>query len=101
VQTHGRPFFVGFNYLRSDAPIIHLAPTTEIEYPWRVCPKSLVIKLPKGRGMVMGKWKFNVRPWEETLLEILKGREIYFAEEEGQGNTAKQSLEYTGISESA
>src|ERR1700683_2359614 len=101
MQTYGKPFFIGFNYLKSDSPIFHLAPTTEIEHPWRVCPKSLVIRLPKSRGIVIGKWRSNIRPWEETLLEILKGREIYFAQEEnsGEGTGSPADLEYAGISE--
>ena len=78
MQTHGKYIFIGFNYLREDAPRHHRAPTTEIEHPWRVCTSSHVFKLPGNRGVVVGRWRKNIRPWEETVLEILKGRETDF-----------------------
>lgn len=80
MQTYGKYIFVGFMYLKKEAPYFHVELTAEIEYPWRVCPKTLIIKLPKKRGMVVGFWRKNLKPWQESLMEILKGREIGFAE---------------------
>lgn len=79
MQTYGKPVFFGFLRLRSDAPLFQKVPTTEIEYPWRYCPKSIIITLRFPLwicGLVLGKWKDNDRPWNETVLEILKGREL-------------------------
>lgn len=81
MQTHGKYLFVGLNYLKPDAPIFHTAPTHEIEHPWRICPNSWIIKLPNSRGLVVGWWKKNPGEWNESLMEILKGREVAFTEE--------------------
>ncbi len=80
MQTYGRPLFVGFIHLKPEAPRFEVKPTNEIEHPWRVCPDSLVVKLPKGRGMVLGRWRKSKVHWEQSLMEILKGREIDFEE---------------------
>jgi hypothetical protein len=76
VQTYGKYIFVGLNHLKPDAPYFHLAPTHEIEHPWRICRKSLVIRLLCGKGLVIGLWRKNKEHWEKSLMEILKGRVV-------------------------
>lgn len=78
MQTHGKPFFIGFLHLKPEAPRFERKPTNEIEHPWRVCPQSLVVKLPRGRGMVIGRWRKSKVHWEQSLMEIIQGREFDF-----------------------
>lgn len=90
MQTHGKYLFVGKLYLK-EAPLIHLAPTTEIEYPWRVCKKSMIIRYRKNKGIVIGLWRKNKKDWSETVLEALKGRNLGIPEKE----TRTGYLEYS------
>lgn len=101
MQTYGSPIFIGSLRLRKNAPLFHKSPTNEIEHPWRVCPNSLVIKLPFGRGIVVGKWRANKDHWENSLMEILNGRELDF-EETITGNSQdlsedRESLGYARV----
>jgi len=52
----GRAFF-HWIYLSKDAPIIHSAPTQELDAPFRNSPRSVVIRLwPYRYGFVLGWW---------------------------------------------
>lgn len=95
MQTHGKYLFVGKLDLEN-APLLHLSPTTEIEYPWRVCKKSLIIRYSKGwygkdKGIVVGIWRKNKGDWYDSVLGALKGRDI---EAEGNPRTVRENLEF-------
>src|SRR5215467_2824432 len=97
MQTYGNHIFAGKLYLKKNAPLFHLAPTTEIEYPWRVCKNSLVIKYFPKRGIVLGMWQKNNREWHETVLDILEGRYVDIKEAAKAGTDQSEisgDLEY-------
>ena len=72
-KMHGEHLFTGIIYVRG-APLIHVAPTTEIEHPWRKCKRSVIIRLWKGKALVLGFWRDNDKPWHDSLLEAVNGR---------------------------
>jgi hypothetical protein len=78
MQTHGRWLFVGkLGDLTDDAPRFERQPTAEIEYPYRYCNKTLVVKF-RGEGYVLGWWRKNKH--DDHLHHVLKviGRNMDF-----------------------
>lgn len=59
-----------FVRLSKDAPIIHTAPTTELEEPYREST-SLVLRLPFGRGLVIGWWHESGKNEFEALASAI------------------------------
>ena len=51
------PLFWHSVRLTREAPLVHVAPTRELEYPYRTSQRSLILKLTRTRGIVLGWWK--------------------------------------------
>lgn len=64
------PAFVQFIRLSKDAPIIHTAPTTEIEDPYRES-NSLILRLPFRRGIVLGWWQESGKDEFDALASAI------------------------------
>lgn len=61
------PIFVQSIWLRDDSPMFHLAPTFELESPYRES-KSLVVRSPfSRRAFVFGWWRKTGRTEDEAL----------------------------------
>lgn len=70
-KTHDvGPAFVQFIRLKKDAPIIHTATTHELEDPYREST-SLVLRLPFGRGLVIGWWHESGKDEFEALASAI------------------------------
>ena len=71
MKTHDfGPAFWQIIRLSKDAPIIHMAPTTEIEHPYREST-SLILRLPFGRGLVIGWWQNSGKDEFEALAAAI------------------------------
>lgn len=85
-QMHGKHFFTGITHVKA-APRIHLAPVTEIEHPYRKCPKAIYLRLVRcpyckaGPALVIGYWFRNTKSVDEHIMEAIEGHEI---KEEGE-----------------
>lgn len=88
--------FWGIVKVKWNTPLYHTAPTTEIEHPFRVCPKSKIIRLSFGRAMILGKWQTGADEHSEEyashLLSAILGREI----ETEQGASFRSAGEAAG-----
>lgn len=62
--------------------IFDIAPTKEIEWPYRKCNHSFVIRLWSGRALVIGRWNWSGLSEAEALLEAMEGINLGF---QGQG----------------
>lgn len=67
----GRAFFHVI-HIQPGTPLAHLAPTVEIEAPYR-SSRSLVIRLPFRRALVLGWWRNLGWDEEEALLQAVSG----------------------------
>jgi hypothetical protein len=73
-QTHDfGPFFVHRINLRPDAPRFSRATTQEIDPPYRRS-NPVVVRLVRGFGIVLGRWRKTGMTEDEALLTAL-GRE--------------------------
>lgn len=64
-------------HVERTAPWFHLAPTREIEPPFRVCLRSVVFRLwPTGRAWVFGHWQPSGLTETEALQRALAGRMV-------------------------
>jgi hypothetical protein len=72
-NTHGvGPFFVHAVNLRPHTPLLHTAPTDEIEPPYRRS-NSIVIKVWPGKGIVLGRWRHTWRSESDALYTAIQG----------------------------
>jgi hypothetical protein len=65
-------FFVHPINLAPGSPLIHQAPTDEIEPPYRHA-RSLIIKIWPGKGLVFGRWRLTGRTESDALYVALQG----------------------------
>jgi hypothetical protein len=70
MKTFG-PLFAGRIHVK-DAPFIHVAPTAEVEYPYRSTNHSVILR----NGIVFGVWRKKKRTFEEHFLTALGGRNL-------------------------
>lgn len=65
--------FVRVISLRSGAPLYHVAPSIDVDYPkpTRICQNSHVIRLFR-KGIVFGKWKETSLEEEESLRMFMR-----------------------------
>lgn len=69
----GRAFFHLIN-TRPGTPLLHRAPTFQIEPPFQRSPRSLVIRLfPLNKAIVIGWWSDTTLEEDESLLEAVSG----------------------------
>jgi hypothetical protein len=66
------PFFAHTVNLTPEAPLIHRAPTDEIEPPYRRS-NSVIIKIWPGKGIVLGRWRHTWRNESDALYTALQG----------------------------
>jgi len=83
MQTHdlGRAFVHAIS-LSEDAPRVHTAVTNEVDQPYRQS-KSLVVRLWRSRGFVLGWWRHTDRTETQALMEAIGGREDTPLDEDG------------------
>lgn len=70
--------------MKEAAPLFHVEPAFEIEYPFRHCLHTLHVKTPFGVrdipnsrwGFVLGWWSWKRLGDDENLIRAMKGREI-------------------------
>lgn len=62
--------------------LFDVAPTNEIEWPYRKCKHSVILRLPKGRALVIGRWSWSVVSEAQALIDALEGINLGF---QGQG----------------
>lgn len=67
---------------------IDVAPTKEIEWPYRECKHSIIIRIWSGKAICFGRWKFSGMSETEALLSALEGTNLGF-----QGQGFKASIE--------
>jgi len=74
-QTYGSPVFVGLLNVKSNTPLIHKAPTYEIEEPFRICekPQSRIIRIARNKAIVIGLWRKNNTDESDVLLKATQG----------------------------
>lgn len=74
MQTHdiGRAFF-HFIHVRPGTPLLHTAPTVEIEPPYRRSESLIIRLLPFRRALVLGWWEDTEWDAEEALMEAVRG----------------------------
>ena len=65
--------------------LFDVAPTKEIEWPYRISKRSIQIRLPRGKALCIGRWSFSGMSETEALLSALEGINLGF---QGQGITA-------------
>lgn len=80
-QTHELTLFWGITPRRGFF-VFDKAPTREIEWPFRVCKKSILIHIWPGKALVIGRWQWSELSETEALLEALEGTNLGF---QGQG----------------
>lgn len=102
MQTYGNKRFIGLMRLSRKAPWKHRTTTTEIEYPWRVCQDSLIIRIkPLGWGIVTGIWEDNKEPWHESLATAIGARELDFEDKieapDFESASKNQDVEYSCV----
>lgn len=68
--------------LRSESPLVHIATTHEVDHPYRIS-KSLVLRLWRSKGLVLGWWRKTGRSEEVALLEALQGHETALLDDDG------------------
>lgn len=76
MKEWGNHLFTGKIWVRDDSPFIHVAPTWEIEEPFRFSAKTLHIKRNKNQARVIGLWHVTDKPISIHLLEALRGKVI-------------------------
>lgn len=84
MQTHdfGRLFVHSIN-LDEKAPRLHTASTHEVDEPYR-WSKSLVVRLWRSRGLVLGWWRRIDRSEEEALIAALQAKvDVPLLDDEG------------------
>jgi hypothetical protein len=70
-------FFVMPIWVDASAPLAHRAPTREIEAPFRVSLRSIVLRLwPLRRALVVGRWHPSGLSEEEALQAAVAGHEV-------------------------
>lgn len=69
--------------LRKHTQRISSAPTFEIEEPFRVSPKSLVVRFCGGRGLVLGRWYHSGMDETEALQQAIDASEIDLLDSSG------------------
>lgn len=75
-QTHDLgPYFVHRISLEPGTSVLHRAPTTEIEEPYRHS-NSVVVRLFRRFGVVFGRWRTINRTEEQALLMALAGHKV-------------------------
>jgi hypothetical protein len=73
-RTHDvGPFFVQFIDLAPKTPLLHTAPTDELDPPYRRS-SSWIIRIWR-KGVVFGRWRHTGRSEKEALLEAVRGTE--------------------------
>lgn len=68
--------------LDPNAPRLHTAVTDELDPPFRRS-RSLVLRLWKSRGLVLGWWRKTGRDEDEALMAALQGVETSLLDEDG------------------
>jgi hypothetical protein len=72
-NTHGvGPFFFHTLNLRPETPLLHSAPTDEIEPPYRRS-NSRILKIWPGKGIVLGRWRQTYRNESAALYSAIQG----------------------------
>ena len=74
-RMHEVTFFVGVTPRRG-LFLFDIAPTREIEYPWRVAKRCLLIHFWPGKALVIGRWKWSGMEEDAALLAALEGDNI-------------------------
>jgi len=76
-KMHGKDLFIGIISVRGFF-VFDIAPTREIEEPFRDCKRSLIIHCWPGKAIVVGKWGPEAPEDHEVykLMEAIEGREI-------------------------
>jgi hypothetical protein len=70
-------FFVMPIWVDATAPVAHRAPTREIEPPFRVSLRSVVLRLwPSRRALVVGRWQPSGLSEEEALQAAVGGHSV-------------------------
>lgn len=82
-ETHdlGRAFLHAIR-LQPGSSRIHIATTHEVDEPFRES-RSIVLRLWKDRGIVLGWWRKTGREEEEALLKALQAQETDLLDDEG------------------
>lgn len=71
-ETHDcKRLFWHSTRLKKGTPVFHRAPTRETDYPFRVS-NSVVVKLPFGRGVVLGWWRPSGLDEYEALIQAVR-----------------------------
>lgn len=76
VHTVFERWFFHVVKVEKDTPLHHRYPTQEIDYPYRLCPQSHILRLwPARIGVVLGKWlkDMPMRDWEDSLIGAVQG----------------------------
>lgn len=89
-QMHEITLFAGITP-RKGLFLFDVAPTREIEFPWRVAKKSLLIHFWPGKALVFGRWRWSGLDEEKALYAALEGEEIGDIQE--QSGVAKRLKE--------
>jgi hypothetical protein len=66
------PFFAHTVNLKPGTPLVHRAPTDEIEPPYRRS-NSVIVKIWPGKGIVLGRWRNTWRNESDALYTAVQG----------------------------
>lgn len=79
------PLFVHSVRLKKGTPLAHRASTQELEEPFRLSPRSLVLRYwPTTYGTVIGRWKDSGYSEEQAFFAGLDGYEADPLDSEGR-----------------
>lgn len=73
--------------------LFDVAPTREIEFPWRQAKKSLLIHFWPGKALVLGRWRWSGLSEEQALLQAVEGENVGAISE---SNTIRDKLRAAG-----
>lgn len=66
------PFLAHTVNLKPGTPLVHRAPTDEIQPPYRRS-NSVIVKIWPGKGIVLGRWRHTWRNESDALYTAVQG----------------------------
>lgn len=72
----GKYLFTGGVQGKEVTRFIHVAPVSEIEEPWRYCPKALHIRVGRDMVFIIGLWFKTKLTVAEHLARAMKGSNL-------------------------
>lgn len=95
-QMHELTLFTGI-IPRKGLFLFDIAPTREIEFPWRAAKRCLLIHIWPGKAIVIGRWRWSGLDEHEALLAALEGEEIGDVQQQsGFGERLKEAAKNQG-----